>query len=140
MTDDQLLEMLRANSASIPQHPNGPHVYPPATDEQITAAEQELNVEFPALLKRIWREIGNGGPLLGPAYGLFGVTGGFGLRDNLVSLSASFSQGYLWWEQFVVVSEGGCGMFFCMDCGDDDSPFQGAGGRSSSCARSRASP
>lgn len=46
----------------------------PASPDVIAADERYLGFALPPLLKRLYREIGNGG--FGPGYGLIGLTGG----------------------------------------------------------------
>lgn len=48
-----------------------PTVSPPATVEEVEAAEVILGFQLPSLLRQIYLEVGNGG--FGPGYGLYGV-------------------------------------------------------------------
>lgn len=82
-----------------------------------------MGFQLPPLLKRIYREIGNGGRKLGPAYGIHGVGSGYeSPNDNLLELTSRIAREHGWWEEFIVIAEIGCGSFYCVDCGDSDYP------------------
>lgn len=125
MTDDEIIHMLRINSQQASPRANGQlNQYPPATDQEIDEAENALGFALPALLKRIYLEIGNGGCRLGPMQGIYGVARGYRnpLNENMVELTAALARENTWWENFAVVGEGGCGVFYCIDCDDSDFP------------------
>ena len=48
---------------------------PPATEEQLAAAERRVGFALPPLLRRLYAEVANGG--FGPGPGILGVTGGW---------------------------------------------------------------
>jgi len=52
-----------------------PPLYDVATEMAVRAAERDLEVELPALLSRIYREVGNGG--FGPGAGQIGLANGY---------------------------------------------------------------
>lgn len=95
---------------------------PVVSDAHIHAAESELGFELPPLLKRIYREIGNGGCHLGPGYGLIGLPGGFDNDDgwDIIKTSSEISEGLEWWDRTIVICDWGCCMLSCVDCSDDD--------------------
>jgi cell wall assembly regulator SMI1 len=45
-----------------------PRIYPVASEATIQAAEAELGLRLPALLRELYKQVGNGG--YGPGYGL----------------------------------------------------------------------
>ena len=56
----------------LPQTPT--FLYPPATEEQLSATEEKLGFPLPPLLRALYHWVANGG--FGPGYGLLGVMGG----------------------------------------------------------------
>ena len=124
MTDDEIIELLRT-SAQLPskyEHTQ-PHHFPPATDQEIEDAERTLGFELPPLSKRLYREVGNGGNMLGPAFGIYGVGTGYEhAGQNIVGQSKLLVRDHPWLENFLLVAEGGCGLCFCVDCNDADYP------------------
>lgn len=58
---------------------------PPASDADLAASEARLGFALPPLLKRIYREVANGG--FGPGYGVLGIEDGFG--DDLGATASS---------------------------------------------------
>lgn len=50
--------------------------YPPATEEQLRATEEELGFSLPPDLRRLYSEVSNGGLNLGPSYLFHGAIGG----------------------------------------------------------------
>src|SRR5260370_12941 len=52
-------------------HGNEPGLGPPASPQAIAAAEAMLGFRLPALLRRIYEDVADGG--LGPAYGIFPI-------------------------------------------------------------------
>ena len=67
-------------------------VAPVATPSQVERAESRIGFSFPALLRRVYTEIGNGG--FGPGYGLFGIEDGNQRKTGL-----DVVDGYLAWRQ-----------------------------------------
>ena len=66
----RVADPLRAVDAAAWVHPR-PKIHPPATEAEVDAAEAALGFPIPPLLRRLYREVGNGG--FGPHYGLVGV-------------------------------------------------------------------
>jgi hypothetical protein len=122
-------------------------VYPPASQETIRKAERQLGFPLPALLKELYREVGNGG--FGPGYGIFGVYGGApaidssGEQHDLVSfyqlhtgnqahsvLEHDFSsRGSLflqdlstWFDKLVPICDWGCHHTSLLDCSKEAAP------------------
>jgi hypothetical protein len=56
--------------------------YPPATNEQVWLAEEQLGFPLPTFLRMLYTEVVNGGPELGTCYGLFGCIGGYAFGDS----------------------------------------------------------
>ncbi|MBI5030476.1 MAG: SMI1/KNR4 family protein [Chloroflexi bacterium] len=105
-----------------------PKLFPPATTQQIVAAEKTLGFALPPVFKQLLTEIRNGG--FGPGYGLFGVDGGNPDydRSTLTQLYArahspiernNFS---LLPEKILPVCNWGCGIYSCLDCRHADAP------------------
>jgi hypothetical protein len=125
MTDDSILERLRQRATAARRRSDGePNVRPAATRNDIESAELALGINLPPLLKRIYLEIGNGGCMLGPGYGLLGLPGGYDNDDdwNIVKTSLEMARDYEWWDGSIVVCDWGCTMMSCIDCSDDDFP------------------
>ena len=77
-----IVERVRKRIESGSKDPRAFAVRPPApaaTYASIAADEQTLCFKVPALLKRLYVQVGNGG--WGPGYGLLGLTGG--AKDDL---------------------------------------------------------
>jgi hypothetical protein len=133
MTDD-IVEQVRArasNPDTIHDMARGlspaPKIYAPVTTEDIAAAESRLGFELPALLRRIYTEIGNGG--FGPGYGLVGLGGGHDgwVGGDLESLYVSNRQNppggiAEWPEKVLPVCTWGCDIYSCLDCSKPDAP------------------
>lgn len=99
-----------------------PSAMPVASLQQIESAEAELELELPATLKRIYREIGNGGRHLGPGYGLLGLPGAYDNDDgwNIIKTTRETAKGLEWWDRIVVICDWGCCLLSCVDCSDAD--------------------
>jgi len=120
---DEIIRHLKEQVVKATPRADGvPSAMPVATSDQIEAVEAKLGFELPPLLKRIYREIGNGGCHLGPGYGLIGLPGGYDNDDgwNIVKTTNDVSDGLEWWDRMVVVCDWGCCMISCVDCSDDD--------------------
>jgi hypothetical protein len=85
MTDDEILDAIRSRVSQ--GHPtdldDGLEVSKPAAEETISEAERAIGYPIPPLLRRIYREIANGG--VGPFGGIEGLPGGY---------SSDFGDGY----------------------------------------------
>jgi hypothetical protein len=96
--------------------------FPPATDEQIQAAELSLEFPLPAFLCRAYTTIANGG--FGPGRGLLGVQGGAADEhgNSIVDLYDSFSAAnpedrtWQWPEGLVPICPWGGSVYSCVDC------------------------
>jgi hypothetical protein len=137
LSDEEIEAIVRALPSSVlaeaeladalPKSENfgEPRLYPPANIEQITAAEARLGFALPELLRDIYLQIGNGG--FGPGYGLIGIEGGAtDYRDrSLEQVYESFRRSMPglpspWSEQWLIISEYGCGIWECLDCSQPD--------------------
>ena len=124
MNDDEIIDFLRANSKKPARDEHTqPRLCPPASDQEIEEAESALGFDLPPLLKRIYREIGNGGNILGPAHGVYGVGNGYSFAgQNAVGKTLHITRDHPWLKGFLLVAEGGCGLAFLVDCGDAEYP------------------
>ena len=139
MTDD-IVELVRARAANpgtIHDMAQGlspaPKIYPPASVDDMAAAEGRLGFGLPALLKRIYIEIGNGG--FGPGYGIIGITGGYDgwTGGDVLSLYAGYREnppGGMpeWSEKTLPVCTWGCDIYSCVDCSKPEAPVLVYGG------------
>jgi hypothetical protein len=91
----------------------------PATPEEVAAAEAALGFALPPLLRRLYREVGNGG--FGPGYALLPLTG-----DGRTAVAEYGPP-----EDFphedrprgvLPVLDWGCGMYMAVDCLDPAAP------------------
>ena len=125
MTDDELIEGVRGRlPAGAP---------PPASEEEVSAAERQLGFRLQPLLRRLYREVGNGG--WGPEYGASGLI--TGARPDLPdSGSVNWVLGMRqaepdpdapnpwpgWPDGLVPVSTWGCAIWSCVDCTSPEGP------------------
>jgi hypothetical protein len=102
-----------------------PTIFPVASEAAIRAAEAELGLRLPSLLRDIYKQVGNGG--FGPGYGLLGVPGGAtdDLGNNIVDLYHWYRKGdptdphWRWPASLVPICHLGCAMYACVDCNED---------------------
>jgi SMI1 / KNR4 family (SUKH-1) len=91
----------------------------------LSAAERELGVRFPSLLRRLYTEVGNGG--FGPGPGLVGLRGGAttssgsSLEDLYAEMLEAKDQHDAWeWPRSLVPVCDLGGIYACVDCASDD--------------------
>ena len=97
-------------------------VFPPATREQIEAAEVSLDFALPEFLCRVYTTIGNGG--FGPGRGLIGVPGGATDEhgNSIVDLYDSYAASspdedtWRWPDRLVPICHWGESVYSCVDC------------------------
>jgi hypothetical protein len=122
---DQVIAFLKTQ---LPEHAGReggvPPAFPVAAPAAIRAAERALGFGLPPLLRRVYREVGNGGRRLGPGYGLLGLPGGYDNDDgwNVVKTTREMAADLEWWDRMIVVCDWGCSQWSCVDCGDADYP------------------
>lgn len=94
---------------------------PPATADQVAAAEKAVGVKFPTLLGRLFTEVANGG--FGPGPGLVGVRagaadpGGKSVEALHARMLAFAAQNPAWqWSPIIVPISDHSGVFVCVDC------------------------
>lgn len=127
---DSIIETLqvtahRATARTDESEANGPAVFPVASDQDIEHAESRLGFQLPLLLRRIYSEIGNGGPAVKP--GISGLPSGFepnGCDDNVVDfyLTLIAYDQDTWPRRLLSFCDWGCNMYSCVLCGTDDGP------------------
>ncbi|WP_127361691.1 SMI1/KNR4 family protein [Actinacidiphila soli] len=83
MTDDEVVEALRtaAGTRILP---------PPARPEGVAEAEEIIGFPLPALLRRLYLEVANGG--FGPGEGILGVSGGRA-QGNFADIAELYQDG-----------------------------------------------
>ncbi len=100
----------------------------PLTEEQMGAAESELDFRLPVFLRRIYTEVANGG--FGPSYGLLGLKGGM-LNEEKCDAVAQYvgyreldpsDPHWRWPKALLPVGHLGCAMYLCVDCVKPDGP------------------
>jgi hypothetical protein len=122
MTEDEIFNAIRTRvEAGHPTDmPSSVPLPPPAPDEVIREAESVIGYPLPPLLRRIYRELADGG--IGPFGGIEGLENGF---SNLPMID-----GYLEWlaaevepgerppppRGVVVFCDFGCAMWALLDC------------------------
>jgi hypothetical protein len=102
-----------------------PTIFPVASEATIQAAEAELGLRLPTLLRELYKQVGNGG--FGPGYGLMGVAGGAtdDLGNNIVDLYHWYRRDnpndahWRWPASLVPICHLGCAMYACVDCSED---------------------
>jgi len=123
MTEDELLSAIRKRIADPKLRidmttVDAPPLYGVAAPEVLDRAEAQCGVRLPALLRRLYAEVENGG--FGPGAGLVGVDGGHTDVDGRTS-SALYaelrSQG--WPEGLVPLCDWGGGAWSAIDCQDE---------------------
>ena len=113
----------------------------PVTEEELVQAETQLGFVLPALLRRIYREVGNGG--FGPGYGLLPLNelppnGGHDTTSLVAEYQGmkAFSQHdideyfaeeeekpALWPERVLLLCDWGCNIYSCLDCSSSELPI-----------------
>ncbi len=99
-------------------------VPPPAEETQVAAAEAMLGFRLPELLRRIYREVGNGG--FGPGYGLYGVP--TAPEDEKASIAGRHRErrqsrkGHAWPEHLVPLCDWGSGIGSYLDASRPEAP------------------
>jgi hypothetical protein len=93
----------------------------PATEATVAEAEEELGHPLPALLRRLYLEVGNGG--FGPAYGILGLERGHprGRGETAIEVYRSWTHEY----GLLPLCEWGCGIYSLLDFRTDDGQVWG---------------
>ncbi|MGW3121536.1 SMI1/KNR4 family protein [Streptomyces sp. NPDC001107] len=120
MTEDEIVDAVRTAMAS-----KGPT--PPASPDAVAEAERVVGYPLPALLRRLYLEVANGG--FGPRGGVLGVSGGKWRGDwaDIVDVYEAFSSapdsevpdGFVW------LFEWGDAIWSLVDCRDPLGPMWG---------------
>jgi hypothetical protein len=81
--------------------------------EQIQA---EIGFKLPALLKRLYLEVGDGG--FGPGCGMFGAASGHWMSDEPFTLAELYRDNHTgnWPDGLVPICDWGCAIWSCIDC------------------------
>lgn len=109
--------------------PRKKKIHPPVTEKEMEKAEKTLGFPLPAILRRMYLEIGNGG--FGPGYGLSplrkkGV--GQAFEESIVSLYVLYRTDdpecpqWKWPEGMLPLCHWGDGIRSCVDCLHDPFP------------------
>lgn len=110
---------------------------PLASEEAVCAAEVELGLSIPALLRSVYLHVANGG--FGPGYGVVGESAcGYGIigvagghRSSRGTLVETFNDvkrgvdhlGLKWNPQLLPFCELGGAVYFCVDCSSPGNPI-----------------
>lgn len=111
--------------------------FPPATLEQIEAAEAQIGFRLPELIREIYLQVGNGG--FGPGYGIGGVEDGMeiyecSLVQNVIECREAddfFAETaeneaekliWAWDDQYIMYCYWGCNVTTLVDCADPSLP------------------
>jgi hypothetical protein len=100
-----------------------PALRPPAPPDAISAAETALGFGLPALLRRIYTEVADGG--IGPACGLFPIASRYteaGQDETVVDVRNKLAGDPRWPSQLVPMCDWGCANWSCLDCRVEDVP------------------
>ena len=115
MNDDELVAALRADAEM------SGNLQPPAMQDALAEAERIIGRPIPALLRRLYLEVGNGG--FGP--GLMGVRGGFP-SANFADIAELYKDGPdpdgVIPDGFVLVYDWGCSIWSMVDFRDPVGP------------------
>jgi hypothetical protein len=91
---------------------------PPVPRKVVETAETQIGFRFPALLDRLWTEVGNGG--FGPGYGLFGVniepSSELSMSIPNIYLQSIADESYGWPKKLVLICDWGCAYYSAIDC------------------------
>ena len=108
MSEEELFERIKKREPIVQ----------PVTREELEDAEARMGFRLPALLGRLYTEIGNGG--FGPNSGLFGLNVGACSKHSMsipnVYLQAIADESEDWPEKLVLICEWGCGYYSALDC------------------------
>lgn len=123
-SEDEIIDVLRvrAREGRPSDYPNKLPLPEPVSEEAIAEAEQVISYPLPPLLRRIYREIANGG--LGPFGGIEGLPGGhISDADDMLTVYQSCRQAVIEPGEQAPPPEGvlffcnfGCGMWTLLDC------------------------
>ena len=100
--------------------------HPPADEQALAVAEDELGFSLPHVVKQVYTSVANGG--FGPGYGLIGIGGG-ALDDqgyDVVKAYRLYRQEdpddprWYWPTSLLPVCHWGCAIYSCIDCTDDE--------------------
>ncbi len=121
VTEDEIFEAIRArvNAGQLTDLP-GAEREDPVSDEALDNAERIIGYPLPRLLRRLYREVANGG--FGPFSGVEGVEGGYTsdagmLTDYIQWRDEEIPEDFPAWMPGVVsFCDFGCAMWALLDC------------------------
>lgn len=126
MTHQHILEGLRARRTdpatridmdTIPI----PDLYDPAPLATLRSAERTLGFTLPALLGRVYTEVGNGG--FGPGSGLLGLEGGYPQDGQVLTDRYPVLVAQGWRDGLLPLWDWGCAAWSCVDAVNPDGPI-----------------
>jgi hypothetical protein len=111
------LDLQKLKDSARKQHAN-----PAASESSIRDAERALGFAIPAILRRLYSEIGDGG--FGPGHGFYGLVSGTEKfpDENVTYLYRLFRKGdpedpeFSWPHMLLPVLDWGCAIRSCVDC------------------------
>jgi hypothetical protein len=144
--EDSLIERLKAIIRTSRHATGEPTWRPqrsrsPITEEELLQAETQLGFVLPSLLRRIYREVGNGG--FGPGYGLLPLNElppnaghdttslvaeyqgmkAFSQQDIDKYFAEEEEKPALWPELVLILCDWGCNIYSCLDCSSSELPI-----------------
>jgi hypothetical protein len=93
----------------------------PAPPDAVEEAQVAVGHPLPALLRRLYLEVGNGG--FGPGYGILGVRGGHG--DDYGRTAVDLDRAWGAPDGLVPICYWGCGIYALVDCTDREAGMWG---------------
>ncbi|MGH9720231.1 MAG: SMI1/KNR4 family protein [Bryobacteraceae bacterium] len=119
MPEEELVARIKELANDPKRRTGSAQMFPhPVARRAVEDAETRMGFQLPALLKRLWTEVGNGG--FGPGYGLFGVnlapSSELSMSIPNVYLQSVADESYGWPKNLVLVCEWGCANYSAVDC------------------------
>lgn len=121
MTEDEIV-------AAVTAWVGGSDPIEPASDAELTSAERRLDAPLPGLLRRLYREVGNGG--FGPGHGMLGLLSGH--TDERLRAIALWEQwtgepplgfeSWAWPRTMLPVVHHGGAVYSCLDLAREGAP------------------
>jgi hypothetical protein len=124
--DDRIVLKVKARAADPSMRADmelPPDPIPLADPLVLERIEAELGFSLPALLKRLYLEVGDGN--FGPGVGLFGAASGHWMSDEPCTLADLYRCNHKgnWPDGLVPICDWGCAIWSCIDCNREEFPM-----------------